>query len=247
MKQPIDVPSPPPAAAVVFPGDRLPLAERYAELLATDGVVRGLIGPREAPRLWERHLINCALLAEVLPQEASVADVGSGAGLPGLVLAVARPDLQITLIEPLLRRTTFLQEVVDELGLAHVTVRRDRADALHGTASFDVVTSRAVAPLDRLTAWCLPLVSPQGQMIALKGFSVADEVAEAAASIRSLGGTEPIVEVITGPEGLDLEPIHIARIGWSDPSRARVSLRPRDRADSRRSAQARSRNKRRKS
>ncbi|GAA4816794.1 16S rRNA (guanine(527)-N(7))-methyltransferase RsmG [Nocardioides caeni] len=247
MKQPIDVPPPPPAAAVVFPGDRLVLAEQYAALLAADGVVRGLIGPREAPRLWERHLINCALLGAVLPQDATVADVGSGAGLPGLVLAIARPDLRLTLVEPLLRRTTFLEEVVEALALTNVTVRRDRADALHGEATFDVVTSRAVAPLDRLTSWCLPLVAPHGEMIALKGSSVADEVSPALDVIRGLGGTEPQIEVVPGPEGAGIDAVHIARIRWSDPSRTRVSLRPRDQADRRRSASARSRNKRRKS
>src|SRR6478752_8437582 len=113
-------PSAPDVARRAFPSARLPLAERYATLLATDGVVRGLIGPREAPRLWDRHLVNCALLAELIPRGATVADIGSGAGLPGLVLAIARPDVQITLVEPLLRRTTFLTEVAEELELTRV-------------------------------------------------------------------------------------------------------------------------------
>ena len=113
-----ETPPAPESARGVFPVDRLPLAERYAELLATEGVVRGLIGPREAPRLWDRHLLNCAVLAELMPDGASVCDIGSGAGLPGLVLAIARPDLRVTLVEPLLRRTTFLDEVVAELDLA---------------------------------------------------------------------------------------------------------------------------------
>ena len=118
----------------MFAVGRLPLAERYAELLATEGVVRGLIGPREAPRLWERHLLNCAVLAELVPESASVADVGSGAGLPGVVLAIARPDLRVTLVEPLLRRTRFLDEVVEELGLQdQVEVVRGRAEELAGT------------------------------------------------------------------------------------------------------------------
>ena len=129
---------------------RLPLAEEYCRLLATDGVVRGLIGPREAPRLWERHLVNCALLAEAIEPEADVCDIGSGAGLPGLVLAIARPDLSVTLVEPLLRRTTFLDEVVAQLDLSNVEVVRARAEELHGQREFSVVTSRAVAPLDRL-------------------------------------------------------------------------------------------------
>jgi 16S rRNA (guanine527-N7)-methyltransferase len=110
------------AAEQVF-GARLPLATRYAELLITDGVIRGLIGPREAPRVWERHLINCAVMSDMIPLGASITDVGSGAGLPGIVLAVARPDLTITLVEPLARRTAFLSEAVTALGLdATVTV-----------------------------------------------------------------------------------------------------------------------------
>ena len=106
---------------------------RYAELLADAGVRRGLIGPREVPRLWERHLLNCAVLSEVIEQDVSVCDVGSGAGLPGIPLALARPDLQITLLEPLLRRTTFLEEVVELLGLPNVTVVRGRAEEMVGT------------------------------------------------------------------------------------------------------------------
>src|SRR3954466_4839277 len=126
-----ETPSAPDVARRVFPSERMPLAERYAELLATDGVVRGLIGPREATRLWERHLVNCALLAGQLPAGATVCDVGSGAGLPGVVLAIARPDVRVTLVEPLLRRTTFLEEAVHDLGLETVEVVRGRADALH--------------------------------------------------------------------------------------------------------------------
>ena len=163
----------------MFASDRLALAERYTELLATEGVLRGLIGPREAPRLWERHVLNSAVLAEAVPDGASVCDIGTGAGLPGLVLAIARPDLAVTLVEPLLRRTTFLDEVVAELELGHVTVVRGRAEDLHGTATFDVVTSRAVAPLERLLGWSMPLVSPTGATVAMKGRSVHDEIAEA--------------------------------------------------------------------
>src|SRR3954463_15116587 len=117
-----ETPSAPDVARRVFSSERFPLAERYAALLATDGVVRGLIGPREAPRLWDRHLVNCALLADLIPPDATVCDIGSGAGLPGLVLAIARPDLRLTLVEPLLRRTTFLEEVVETLGLGQVAV-----------------------------------------------------------------------------------------------------------------------------
>ncbi|MEV0840053.1 16S rRNA (guanine(527)-N(7))-methyltransferase RsmG [Actinocatenispora sera] len=175
-------------------GARLPLAERYAELLATEGTVRGLVGPRETPRLWDRHLLNCAVLAELLPVGSVVADVGSGAGLPGIVLGVARPDLSIVLIESLARRTAFLDEVVDELQLSRVTVVRGRAEELAGRiAQPDVVTARAVASLDRLVRWCLPLLPTGGRLLAMKGASAGDEVAEHAAQIRRAGGDEPRV------------------------------------------------------
>ena len=147
-------------------GVRLELAEQYAELLASAGVIRGLIGPRETPRLWERHLLNCAVLGELIPTDSTVCDIGSGAGLPGLVLAIARPDLTVTLVEPLLRRTTFLDEAVQELGLDQVEVIRARAEELHGRRRFDVVTSRAVAPLPKLARWSLPLTRPGGVVVA---------------------------------------------------------------------------------
>lgn len=185
------------AAEAVF-GDRLSLAGRYASLLVTDGVVRGLIGPREAPRVWERHLINCAVMAEMIPIGASVTDVGSGAGLPGIVLAVARPDLTITLVEPLARRTAFLSEAVTALGLdPTVTVVRGRAEDVAGgpPAAADVVTARAVAPLDRLAGWCLPLTAAGGRLLALKGASAADEVTEHRAAIARLGGSDPVVRL----------------------------------------------------
>jgi 16S rRNA (guanine527-N7)-methyltransferase len=191
--------SPPPefadSARAVFQ-DRLPVAESYAHLLATDGVVRGLIGPREAPRLWERHLINCGVMSEMIPIGASVVDVGSGAGLPGIVLGVARPDLIITLVEPLARRTAFLSEAVTALGLdSTVTVVRSRAEDFAGgpPVAADVVTARAVAPLDRLAGWCLPLAAVGGRLLALKGASAAAEVAEHRAAVTRLGGSEPAI------------------------------------------------------
>ncbi|MEV7228409.1 16S rRNA (guanine(527)-N(7))-methyltransferase RsmG [Polymorphospora sp. NPDC051019] len=183
------------AAGTLF-GDRLPLAAAYAELLATEGVVRGLIGPREAPRIWGRHLLNCAAVAELIPTGARVVDVGSGAGLPGLVLAVARPDLSVVLVEPLARRTAFLDEAVDRLGLdGTVTVQRGRAEEF-ADADFspaDVVTARAVAPLDRLAGWCLPLAAVGGRLVALKGNSAPDEVAEHRDAVDRLGGGAPVV------------------------------------------------------
>ncbi|WIM96557.1 16S rRNA (guanine(527)-N(7))-methyltransferase RsmG [Actinoplanes oblitus] len=175
-------------AAEVF-GERLALAGEFAQLLATEGVVRGLVGPRETPRIWDRHLVNCAVMAELFPNGASVVDVGSGAGLPGIVLAVARPDLGITLVEPLARRTAFLSEVVDELRLDNVTVVRGRAEEVLGeVGEADVVTARAVAALDKLAGWCLPLARVGGRLLALKGASAEEEIQEHRAAIERIGG-----------------------------------------------------------
>lgn len=193
-----ETPPAPPAAQGVF-SRALAAAEEYAHLLATQGVLRGLIGPREAPRLWERHLLNCAVVAEVVPHGAEVCDVGSGAGLPGIPIALARPDLQVVLVEPLLRRTTFLEETVAALSLDNVEVVRARAEELHGRRAFDVVTSRAVAPLPKLLRWSVPLVRPGGLVLALKGSSAADELADASKELRTLGATGArVVEVGAG-------------------------------------------------
>lgn len=140
------------AARELF-GGTLPVAQRYAELLADVGVTRGLIGPREVSRLWERHLMNCAVVEELIPKGADVIDLGSGAGLPGIVLAILRPDLSVTLLEPLLRRTVFLNECVELLQLDNVTVYRGRAEEVHNKLRADVVTARAVAPLPKLIGW----------------------------------------------------------------------------------------------
>lgn len=203
------LPPAPPAARTVF-STTLPLIERYAGLLATDGTVRGLIGPREVPRLWERHLVNCALVADLIGPGDSVCDIGSGAGLPGLVLAIRRPDLQVTLVEPLLRRTTFLDEAVRDLGLANVTVHRGRAESLQGAEAFDAVTSRAVAPMERLIGWSLPLVRSGGAVLAMKGSTVEAELGAAATAIRSGGGVlDGIIEL-----GRDLvdPPVRVVRV-----------------------------------
>ena len=185
--------------AEVF-GDRAGLARAYVHHLATSGVERGLVGPREGPRLWQRHVLNCALLAPLLPPAATVLDVGSGAGLPGVVIALARPDTSVTLVEPLLRRTAWLEEVVADLGL-DVEVVRARAQDCGRDA--DVVVSRAVAPLDRLLGWCLPLVRPGGQVLALKGAAAADELAAAAPLLRRrrLGAGEVLHLRLPGPSG----------------------------------------------
>jgi len=212
-----ETPSTPEVARGVFASDRLPLAERYTELLATEGVLRGLIGPREAPRLWERHVLNSAVLGEAVPDRATVCDIGTGAGLPGLVLAIARPDLAVTLVEPLLRRTTFLDEVVAELGLAHVAVVRGRAEDLHGATAFDVVTSRAVAPLERLLGWSMPLVAPTGATVAMKGRSVHDEISDARGFLTRWRCGDP--EVFEVGVGLLEPPTTVVRVPWADPSR----------------------------
>lgn len=168
-------------------GARRELAEQYVAWLADQGVLRGLIGPRELPRLWDRHVLNCAVVAELIPAGATVRDVGSGAGLPGIALALARPDLRVELVEPLLRRATFLAETVARLDLAAVTVTRARAEDLRTAPPVEVVTARAVAPLLRLVDWCLPLVTPGGTLVALKGSRVHEELAEAADRLPALG------------------------------------------------------------
>ncbi len=201
----------------MFASGRLDLAVRYTELLATDGVVRGLIGPREAPRLWERHILNSAVLGEAIPPEATVCDLGTGAGLPGLVLAIARPDLRVTLVEPLLRRTTFLEEVVAALGLSHVVVRRGRAEDVHGEATFDVVTSRAVAPLERLLGWSMPLVAPTGAMVAMKGRSIREEIVASGEFLDTWRcGVPDVFEVGLGVVD---PPTTVVRVRWADPTR----------------------------
>ena len=216
-----ETPPVPEPARGAFGSERLPLAERYAELLATEGVVRGLIGPREAPRLWDRHQLNCAALADLLPRGSSVCDIGSGAGLPGLVLAIARPDLTVTLVEPLLRRTTFLDEVVAELALDEaVEVVRGRAEELHGRRTFDVVTSRAVAPLERLLRWSMPLVASTGVLVAMKGSSVTEEIEAARPTLRRLRCAEP--EVLTVGDGVSTTTA--LRVSWADP--AAIGWRP---------------------
>ncbi|MFC7327949.1 16S rRNA (guanine(527)-N(7))-methyltransferase RsmG [Marinactinospora rubrisoli] len=164
-------------------GAALPLAERYTELLADAGVQRGLIGPREVPRLWERHVMNCAVVTELVPEGADVIDIGSGAGLPGVVLGLLRPDLSITLLEPLLRRTVFLEECVSLLGLENVAVRRGRAEDVRKELRADVVTARAVAPLPRLAGWALPLLRTGGSLLALKGEQAEAELAAARADL----------------------------------------------------------------
>jgi 16S rRNA (guanine527-N7)-methyltransferase len=188
-----DVIAVPDSASVLF-GERLPLAIAYAEQLAGPGIERGLLGPREVPRLWDRHILNSAVLGSLVDPGLTVADVGSGAGLPGIPLAIARPDLEVVLIEPLLRRSEFLTETVTALGLDGVTVLRSRAEDVRPRGRFDVVTARAVAPMERLAGWTLPLLRPGGVLLALKGRSVSEELQESAASLARMGATSWRVE-----------------------------------------------------
>jgi 16S rRNA (guanine527-N7)-methyltransferase len=186
------------------------VAEAYAGWLAGAGIERGLIGPREVARLWERHLLNCAAVADLVPSGTTVCDLGSGAGLPGIPLAIRRPDLQVTLLEPLLRRTRFLDEVVEALALPNVQVRRGRAEELVGSALFDVVTSRAVAPLERLARWSLPLTRGGGLMLAMKGSSAPDEVAAARGVLRRLHGRD--VRILSVGDGVLGPPVTVVAV-----------------------------------
>ncbi|MCV7049019.1 16S rRNA (guanine(527)-N(7))-methyltransferase RsmG [Mycobacterium heidelbergense] len=186
------------AAAAIF-GPRLDIARRYAELLAGAGVERGLLGPREADRLWERHLLNSAAVGELLERGERVIDIGSGAGLPGIPLAIARPDLEMVLLEPLLRRSEFLAEVVAELGLAAEVVR-GRAEERWVRERFgvaDAVVSRAVAALDKLTKWSMPLLRPGGRMLAIKGERAPEEV-EAHRRVMAASGAVDVRVVTCG-------------------------------------------------
>jgi 16S rRNA (guanine527-N7)-methyltransferase len=197
----VDAPQPPDAAADVF-GPALPTAVAYADLLAGPGVERGLIGPREVQRLWHRHVLNSAAVSAAVPDRSRVLDVGSGAGLPGIPLSLARPDVTVRLVEPLLRRATFLVEVIEVLGLEHVDVVRSRAEDLPAGGA-DVVVARAVAPLDRLVGWTLPLLRPGGRLVALKGRSAGDELATAAGVLRRLGARSADVCDLGLPGGVE--------------------------------------------
>lgn len=178
----------PPAVVLERFADAADLLVRYADLLAGPGTVRGLLGPRELPRLWDRHLLNCMAVAELVPAGARVVDIGSGAGLPGLAIACVRPDVQVDLVESLLRRTDFLSEAVAVLGLAaRVRVIRGRAEdgpVIAQAGQAPVVTARAVAPLDKLVRWSAPLLAPGGNLLALKGDTAAQELASHQSMLR---------------------------------------------------------------
>ena len=197
------------AARSIF-AERLPLAERFVEHLATSGIERGLLGPREVPRLWDRHVLNCGVVAELISPGARVADVGSGAGLPGLALAIARPDAAFVLIEPLERRVNWLREVTDDLGLDNVEIFRGRAEQAVGKFDVNIVTARAVSALSGLATLTMPLLKGSGEVLAIKGRSAGEEVQKAAKVIRRLGGKSTSV-VSVGGALLD-EPTTVVRI-----------------------------------
>ncbi|NYG06937.1 16S rRNA (guanine527-N7)-methyltransferase [Phycicoccus badiiscoriae] len=195
----LPAPTAPAAAAVVF-GPHVALAERFAAILADTGVSHGLIGPREVPILWDRHILNCAVAHEAFPEGASVVDVGSGAGLPGLALAIVRPDLHLHLVEPMLRRTTWLSTTIAELGLENCTVHRGRAEEFAGTLTAPYATARAVARIDKLARWTFPLLADGGTLVALKGESAPAELAAEEKVLRRLGMVE--ARVVTYGAGL---------------------------------------------
>ncbi len=169
-------------------GAAWPAVSRFAAMLREQGELRGLLGPREQSRLWERHLLNSAAVVQHLPRTGAIADVGSGAGLPGIVVAAMLPEAELVLIDPMERRTQWLEEVVAELGLSNVRVVRARAEELDGALEADAVTARAVAAMDKLARWCLPLLRDGGTLVALKGRSAGDELEKAKYVLRKLGG-----------------------------------------------------------
>lgn len=201
------------AISTVF-GDRTDLALKYHEFLATEGVVRGVIGPREVDRLWERHLLNSAAIGELIPDESVVVDIGSGGGLPGIPLAIARPDLRVSLVEPMLRRTQFMLDFLDEIGDdLHVFVVRGRAEqkeVITEAGGADIVTSRAVAPLHQLMKWSLPLLHDEGVALAIKGESAGDEVARDMTALVAYGAGE--VDVVQCGEGVLETPTTVVRV-----------------------------------
>jgi 16S rRNA (guanine527-N7)-methyltransferase len=201
-------------------------ATRFAELLTVHGVERGLIGPREVDRLWERHLLNSVAVAECVPKGASVIDVGSGAGLPGIPLAIARPDLDLVLLEPMARRVAWLEEVVTKLELGNIQVVRGRAeekDIRQRYGDRDVATARAVAPLGKLAGWCLPLLRVGGQLVARKGLSAAEEIERDRLEIARAGGINP--KVRTCGRELLAEPATVVVLQRADPAAGRTRKR----------------------
>ncbi|MGY4644399.1 16S rRNA (guanine(527)-N(7))-methyltransferase RsmG [Cellulomonas sp. URHB0016] len=204
-REPIADPDPldgDPRVASYF-GAAYPVVKGFRDLLVRDGVLRGLVGPREVPRLWSRHILNSAAVVPFLPTTGRIIDLGSGAGLPGIVVAAMRPEAEVVLLEPMERRTDWLTEVAHELGLRNVTVRRGRAQDVEGDLVADVVTARAVASLDKLYRWAFPLLRPGGTLVALKGGKAEDEVKAARHVGRKLGAGQAEVIAAHTIEGVE--------------------------------------------
>lgn len=197
-------------AALALFAERLPLAQRYVEHLCTTGISHGLLGPREVPRMWGRHVLNCAVLGQELPAGATVADVGSGAGLPGIALALVREDIEFVLIEPMERRVEWLDAVVRDLGLHNVRVIRARAEDVADEVLADVVTARAVSALKKLIPLTVPLLDDEGQLLLLKGRSADAEIEAAQKTISRFRLEQPEIELLG--EGLLEEPTTIVRL-----------------------------------
>jgi 16S rRNA (guanine527-N7)-methyltransferase len=189
-------------------GEAEPIISQYVDILISKGIHRGLVGPREANRIWDRHILNSAAVADLIGAGSSVVDVGSGAGLPGIPLAILRPDLRVTLLEPLLRRSSFLLEAISDLGLAErVSVVRARAE--DHVVRYDVVVARAVAPLDRLIGWCNPLRESGGILLAMKGRNAAVERERAQPVLRQ---HRLKAEVLTISLDKGVEPVSVIRV-----------------------------------
>jgi len=218
---------PPEAATNIF-GESLTAAVRFTELLAAVGVERGLIGPREVDRLWDRHILNSAVIADAMPENARVVDLGSGAGLPGIPVVIARPDLDVILLEPMARRVAWLTEVVDTLALSASVVRgRAEESAIkQQLVGADVVIARAVAPLARLWEWSAPLLRQGGRLVALKGESADEEVARDGSAVTRAGGSLPVVERCgTGVLAVPTTIVVVTRLGAERPNSGRKPRR----------------------
>lgn len=196
-------------------GARFDAVSAFAAMLADEGEKRGLIGPRELERLWERHILNSAAVVPFLGP-GRIVDVGSGAGLPGIVIAAMLPDREVLLVEPMERRVAWLEEAAAEIGLDNVTVRRARAEEVAGELKADALTARAVASIDKLVKWCLPLLSQTGHMALLKGRTAADEIERAKYVLRK---ARLSAEVLTAPTLAGLEPTTVVRITRETPNR----------------------------
>lgn len=170
--------------------------EHYANMLIEEGELRGLIGPLEKSRIWSRHIVNCAAIAEFLPKSGSVADIGSGAGLPGIVIALMRPDLQVHLIETMQKRCVWLQDCVDELDIDNVVIHNCRAEQLHKKLSFDCVTARAVASTDKMARWASPLIKSGGKLVLLKGDRASSELEDAKYVLKKMKLENPRIHKV---------------------------------------------------